>query len=207
MMKVSATYEACSDCVIYVANGDTSGMDEATAERVSSACDALGEYAHVGDTEYGFSNYRCEVCNGLAGDRFEIVVMEPCTPTEALSEAISNLDGMVGDLELDCFDITEHDAQGCVLGLHFAIADVLSYRLAIAEPMAREMRDALDRWQFRQGLSRWEPRLDYAEGEFSDDYSHHEREMLNAIDTDKLITLGDLCEHAQACVVACGRDY
>lgn len=131
----------------------------------------------------------------------------------ALSNAISALGEAVDHHRLT-FDITESDAQGCVLGLHFAIADVLTYARDIADDSTDDVSaegdsadEALTRWQFHPGASRWTPRDDFCEGEYADDYEQCEREELYALSVADLIALGNLCEIAQCAVVAAGRDY
>lgn len=56
----------CSDCLIWQANGDDSGFAEHdNADVVRNARAVI-----VDGSELGFSWSRCDLCNGLAGDRF-----------------------------------------------------------------------------------------------------------------------------------------
>jgi hypothetical protein len=56
----------CSDCAMWHANADSSGMDAETEARVR----AVGGHWVVGD-HVGFSWHRCDSCGSwLGGDRF-----------------------------------------------------------------------------------------------------------------------------------------
>lgn len=130
----------------------------------------------------------------------------------ALSDALSTL-GTVVDHHGLPFDITEHDAQGSVLGLHFAIADVLTYMRDMADDSTDEVSEmgdsadeALIRWEFRPGPSRWTPSKGF-DSECDDNEGWEQEALLTAMSVADLITLGDLCEVAQCAVVAAGRDY
>lgn len=61
----------CTDCLIVIANGDYSGMDDKREQEVKAGiarCDALS----AGTDEYGFSWRPCEVCHSqLGGDRHQ----------------------------------------------------------------------------------------------------------------------------------------
>jgi hypothetical protein len=60
----------CVDCAIWQANGDASGMDEATESRVRAV---QGNWV-VGD-DWGFSWSRCDACgDSRGGDRFSAMV-------------------------------------------------------------------------------------------------------------------------------------
>jgi hypothetical protein len=60
----------CIDCTMAHANGDFSGMDEATEAAVIAGMERTGHLA-VGD-DYGFSWSACHACGShLGGDRFE----------------------------------------------------------------------------------------------------------------------------------------
>ena len=61
----------CDDCVQAIANDDYTGMDDAREQEVRAGLERIGEYLIVGD-EYGFSWRRCDVCDGLAGNRHDI---------------------------------------------------------------------------------------------------------------------------------------
>lgn len=80
MDKATETYggNACTDCVMIIANDDDSGMDDYTAKIIRAA---LAAYNHDGmsvnvdtiDNEPHFSDSRCDVCQTrLAGDRLPI---------------------------------------------------------------------------------------------------------------------------------------
>lgn len=66
---------ACDDCVIAIANDDYSGMDDKQEKATKDGIDRLGKWLIVGE-EYGFSWRRCDVCDGLAGNRHEISYLE-----------------------------------------------------------------------------------------------------------------------------------
>ena len=70
------TASICVDCAIWHANGDDSGFDEETAERVRKAVGiADNETVVVGD-EDGFSWQSCDACNDTrGGDRFTATVL------------------------------------------------------------------------------------------------------------------------------------
>lgn len=74
---------ACSDCICWIANADDSGLDnysEEVAEEMRAERDAGIQSFNdenvtlvVGDDDYGFSHSRCDICDGLAGDRYQVV--------------------------------------------------------------------------------------------------------------------------------------
>lgn len=65
----SITYSICVDCAMAHANGDFTGMDEATEQRVKAGMERTG-YLSVGDDD-GFSWSRCDGClSHLGGDRY-----------------------------------------------------------------------------------------------------------------------------------------
>ena len=84
--------EACSDCVLFIANGDVPEGREDIGEDIErewplvasdDTCDAfkavrgtLRNHIFLGDEELGFSWRECECCgSGLGGDRHEMVVL------------------------------------------------------------------------------------------------------------------------------------
>jgi hypothetical protein len=74
-MQIIDEIEVCQDCLIWLANADDSGIREEDRERVKSSVAALGPHAVATGTECGFSSYRCECCNGLAGERFKVTIL------------------------------------------------------------------------------------------------------------------------------------
>lgn len=79
-MGNGAIYEACTDCVMAIANGDTSGIEDlaAWAARVEATdLTSGGKYTAVvySDHEY-FSHYGCDYCGDtLGGDRHDIILI------------------------------------------------------------------------------------------------------------------------------------
>lgn len=80
-MTTIVAYElsVCVDCRNWVANADDSSLDLLpgdAADTVRARRDAkvatLDAYFVPGDREYGFLHRRCELCDALAGDRYEI---------------------------------------------------------------------------------------------------------------------------------------
>jgi len=76
--------EVCPNCLQYLANGfdgmDLGEVDEALIVAGEAALVARqGEPAHVvphgTDTDVWFSWLRCDMCDGLAGDRYVAVVL------------------------------------------------------------------------------------------------------------------------------------
>lgn len=62
-------YQVCADCAIFVANGDLTGIDDATREREVEQ--AEGEW-YLGDAEIEFSWAPCDRCGcSLGGARYE----------------------------------------------------------------------------------------------------------------------------------------
>lgn len=78
------TLDGCSDCLVWVANADDSGMtDERAAEVVTGVTEwnDAGYYLVPEGKERGFSMTKCEVCKSpLGGDRFEMYAIERGTP-------------------------------------------------------------------------------------------------------------------------------
>lgn len=70
-------YKVCQDCLIYLANGDLTGIDDnAEAAHIEKSVNALanqhgGELVADGD-DMGFSHHACECCGGLAGNRYRV---------------------------------------------------------------------------------------------------------------------------------------
>jgi len=79
-MKETISIKICTDCAIWCANGDDSGMDEATAQRVKEAERAQGERGYsvaLGDEVVEFSMSRCDLCRSpLGGTRHEAYLLE-----------------------------------------------------------------------------------------------------------------------------------
>jgi hypothetical protein len=61
----------CQDCTMAIANDDYTGMSDEQEAATRAGIERIGEYLIVGE-EYGFSWQRCDVCDGLAGDRHEV---------------------------------------------------------------------------------------------------------------------------------------
>lgn len=76
-MRVKEELAVCQDCLMVIANGDYSGIAEEDLARVTKATDALGRYACADGDDLGFSWRPCECCEGLAGDRYKVVILEP----------------------------------------------------------------------------------------------------------------------------------
>lgn len=78
MVAVIDTLQVCADCLILIANGDETGIDERDLKRVRSGVRALsmdGNYPVSNGEEFGFNWRACECCQGLAGDRFGISIL------------------------------------------------------------------------------------------------------------------------------------
>lgn len=67
-------YAACSDCLMWIANGDDSGMSEATAEHVKEMCSRLPGNAVADGLDLGFHHDECDICNALPGNRYRVLV-------------------------------------------------------------------------------------------------------------------------------------
>jgi hypothetical protein len=76
-MRIKEELSVCSDCLIMVANNDPSGIDERDYKRVTSAVRALGPHAVADGEDLGFSWRDCECCQGLAGERYKVAILEP----------------------------------------------------------------------------------------------------------------------------------
>ena len=61
----------CDDCVQGIANDDYTGMDDETEKRVREGIESAPGWLVVGDEE-GFSWRKCDVCDGLAGNRHKV---------------------------------------------------------------------------------------------------------------------------------------
>jgi hypothetical protein len=76
-MKISHDgLEACDDCVIYIANGET--LDEYPAEREAKIRKLWPEGSGgmvVGDPTTEFTWRKCELCGGLAGARHSVAIL------------------------------------------------------------------------------------------------------------------------------------
>lgn len=66
----------CVDCMIVIANNDTSGVADDHYQAVIDGVAALGGSAYVsGDA--GFMSFSCDCCGDTdAGERFEVNLME-----------------------------------------------------------------------------------------------------------------------------------
>jgi hypothetical protein len=72
-------YSVCGNCLVALANDDYSGMDDDEAKATADGLATLhGNYSQVisDGAEYGFSHYRCECCDGLAGDRYRVICFD-----------------------------------------------------------------------------------------------------------------------------------
>lgn len=71
-------FAVCGDCLAAIANDDYSGMDDKQEKATKEGIDCLvKEYGHLiaDGAEYGFSNHRCECCDGLPGDRYRVIAL------------------------------------------------------------------------------------------------------------------------------------
>lgn len=82
MISVLDGYAICTECLIWVCNGDASGMDEGTESRVcDAALDERGHWvdaSHEGDSdaEGWFSWKPCDRCHSrLGGQRFHAALL------------------------------------------------------------------------------------------------------------------------------------
>lgn len=72
---------ACTDCLMAIANGDFSGMDDATEKRVRTALDEWGKRGTLvpsgdEDEEEHFSWSACDICDsGLGGNRSKVALL------------------------------------------------------------------------------------------------------------------------------------
>ena len=80
--------EACSDCLMLIANDDTSGTlrcetEEGEAAYLQDVADRTPEGSHgwiVQDGEGSFSWSSCDVCgSSLGGDRYPVVALIPAS--------------------------------------------------------------------------------------------------------------------------------
>ncbi len=73
--------EACTDCLMAIANGDYSGMDDATEKRVRAAIDEWSKRGTLvpsggEDDEEHFSWQSCDVCDShLGGNRSKVALL------------------------------------------------------------------------------------------------------------------------------------
>ena len=80
MDKVTETFSgnACTDCVMIIANDDASGMDNDTAAKIYNALaaynrDGMSVNVDTVGNEPHFSGSQCDVCETrLAGDRLPV---------------------------------------------------------------------------------------------------------------------------------------
>ncbi len=84
MATVIADWEVCSDCYVFIANGDPSSLDyhysEEEAERIletmTASLDNSGGYAVAGDLTADFARGRCDCCcTHLAGARYSAAIL------------------------------------------------------------------------------------------------------------------------------------
>lgn len=64
----------CDDCAVAIANDDYSGMDDAQEAATRAGLKREG-WVVVGD-EAGFMHSRCDICNGLPGNRHSFFLPE-----------------------------------------------------------------------------------------------------------------------------------
>jgi hypothetical protein len=65
----------CDDCAIAAANNDYSGMDDKQEAATRAGLKRLGTWVVTGK-EVGFMHSRCDICNGLPGNRHEFFLPE-----------------------------------------------------------------------------------------------------------------------------------
>ncbi len=73
--------QVCSDCLLFIANGDAPADDNPSHPWVYDGPEDEGYHVHAGDTDRdaGFSWRRCDTCHsGLGGDRHHAVAMRRC---------------------------------------------------------------------------------------------------------------------------------
>ncbi len=73
----------CADCLMIIANGDASGMDDETEKRVLAGIAAIDGYLacnddpETGEGTRDFSSNSCDVCGThLAGSRHRMAILE-----------------------------------------------------------------------------------------------------------------------------------
>jgi hypothetical protein len=74
-MKVTFSGRCCTDCLLFIANGDN---ESGVYERMTNVW-TQEEVAHMvaGDEEYGFSWGDCDGCeSGLGGERYGFAILE-----------------------------------------------------------------------------------------------------------------------------------
>lgn len=71
-MKLNCEYQACIDCMLYIANNDY--QDDSIKEAVQEKEKLSNGGLYIGDDyELGFSKCGCDICHSkLCGDRFLI---------------------------------------------------------------------------------------------------------------------------------------
>jgi hypothetical protein len=78
-MFIHSELMVCTDCVMVIANDDTSGIDSIQRERhVKRAVQALGGNVCLGDIlkAESFSSKLCDCCGDLPGERFHVVILQ-----------------------------------------------------------------------------------------------------------------------------------
>ena len=69
------TLSVCPECLCEVANGESSLGAVERADHYA-ALESYGDvHAVPTDDDYGFSHRACELCNGLAGDRYGVALL------------------------------------------------------------------------------------------------------------------------------------
>ena len=89
MIAQTRDYAVCSDCIVWLANADASGIDADKREAFLARLQAFetnpahpGHVVAIGEA-LGFSPARCEACGGLAGERFLAVRLTDVPPVVA----------------------------------------------------------------------------------------------------------------------------
>lgn len=66
----------CPECLCEIANGESSLTDTERAHHYA-VLESYGDMHAVPNYEcYGFSTRRCELCDGLAGDRYGVELLD-----------------------------------------------------------------------------------------------------------------------------------
>lgn len=71
--------EVCHTCLLAIANGDSSGDETWDGDMFAANLDgyrAVPSPIDGGDGDAGFSHRDCELCGGLAGNRFTVTLVE-----------------------------------------------------------------------------------------------------------------------------------
>lgn len=71
--------EVCHTCLLVIANGDSSGDETWDGDTFAANMEgyrAVPGPIDGGDGDAGFSHRDCELCDGLAGNRFTVTLVE-----------------------------------------------------------------------------------------------------------------------------------